>query len=185
MDDARLETDRLILMPPSARDLDDWAAFSAEADTMTHIGGLRSRSEAWRDLCTMAGAWTVRGFAMFSVYLKEGGGRPGQWIGRVGPWQPEGWPGTEVGWGVARAFAGRGVALEAAVASIDFAFDRLGWQEVIHCIAPDNVASIRLAERLGSTNLGPTRMPEPFHEHAVDKWGQTRDQWRANRARFD
>lgn len=39
-----------------------------------------------------AGAWTIRGFSMFSVIEKDSG----QWIGRLGPWQPEGWPGTEV-----------------------------------------------------------------------------------------
>ena len=31
---------------------------------------------------------------MFSVIEKDSG----RWIGRIGPWQPEGWPGTEVGW---------------------------------------------------------------------------------------
>ncbi|MGO4333335.1 GNAT family N-acetyltransferase [Labrys sp. KB_33_2] len=38
----------------------------------------------------------------------------GQWVGRVGPWQPEGWPGTEIGWALYRSHWGKGYATEAA-----------------------------------------------------------------------
>jgi len=55
----------------------------------------------------------------------------GEWLGRIGPWFPEDWPGTEVGWGLKRSAWGRGYAVEAATAAMDFAFDRLGWDEAI------------------------------------------------------
>ena len=141
-----LVTERLILRPPSADDLDGWAKFSADEKVMAHLGGTKSRSEAWRDLCTMAGAWNVRGFAMFSMILRESG----DWIGRTGPWQPEDWPGQEVGWGIRSEFEGKGYAHEAATASLDYVFDVLRWENVMHCIAPDNHGSAALAERLGS-----------------------------------
>lgn len=108
----------------------------------------------------------------------------GRWLGRVGPWSPEGWPGTEVGWSLHRDSHGQGYALEAAVAAIDYAFDVLGWEEVIHCIAPENLASARLAERIGSTNRGPGLLPPPFHEAVVDLWGQTKAEWAVNRSRL-
>ena len=76
---------------------------------------------------------------------------------------------------------GRGLALEAAEASMDYAFDVLGWADVIHCIAPDNIPSQRLAMKLGSRNQGPTRLPPPYHEAAVDRWGQSRADWAVNR----
>ena len=60
-------------------------------------------------------------------------------------------------------------------ASIDWAFDALGWTDVIHCIHPDNVASQRVAERLGATNRGPGRMPAPYDDLPINIWGQTRD----------
>jgi RimJ/RimL family protein N-acetyltransferase len=110
---------------------------------------------------------------MFSVIEKASG----LWVGRVGPWVPEGWPGTEVGWAIAKPAYGKGYATEAATAAIDWAFEALGWTDVIHCIDPENIASQRVAERLGSTNRGRGRMPEPYEEHPVDIWGQTRDQW--------
>jgi len=174
-----IETERLILRLPEASDLDGWASMTADPDTMRFIGGVASRAEAWRQLCTMRGAWDIRGFAMFSVIERASG----QWVGRLGAWEPEGWPGKEVGWGVAPAFAGRGYAYESAVAAMVHVFDTLGWTEVIHSIDPENARSIALAQRLGSTNLGPTQLPEPYHTARVDAWGQSAAQWRTRRAR--
>ena len=172
-----LTTERLILRPPTADDFENWAIFSADPETMEHLGGVQARSAAWRSMCTMRGSWDIKGFGMFSMILRD----TGEWIGRTGPWQPEGWPGTEVGWGVMRAFAGQGYAREAAVASIDYAFDVLGWDDVIHTINPDNHASIKLAERLGSVNQGPTHLPAPFEHSRVDSYGQSKAEWMARR----
>ncbi|QJB69804.1 GNAT family N-acetyltransferase [Parasphingorhabdus halotolerans] len=175
-----IETERLILRPPSGEDFNAFALMSTDADTMRHIGGASSRSEAWRLWCTLAGSWVINGFGMFSMIEKS----TGTWIGRTGPWQPADWPGTEVGWAVAPEYAGKGFALEAAVASMDYAFDVLGWDDVMHCINPDNAPSIALAKRIGSTNRGKTQMPEPFQNHPVDDWGQSREQWLENRKQF-
>lgn len=160
---------------PEPADFDAYAAFAADAETMAHLGGAMPRAVAWRDFSVRAGAWITRGFSMFSVIERASGA----WVGRIGPWQPEGWPGTEIGWGVAPGFAGKGYAYEAAVASIDYAFDMLGWTEVIHTIAPDNLRSIRLAQRIGSVNRGPTQLPPPLAEYRVDAWGQSAAAWRA------
>lgn len=173
-----LETQRLILRVPCADDFDAWAAFHADPQTMEHLGGVQARSEAWRGLCAMTGAHYIRGFTMFSLILKNGPDA-GQWIGRIGPWQPEGWPGTEVGWGVASAYAGQGYAYEAAVATIDYAFDVLGWDDVMHCINPLNKPSEKLAIALGSKNRGTTRMPAPFQNIEVNDWGQSKTDWKA------
>jgi len=169
-----LETARLILRPTAAEDFDAWAALMA--DEASHfIGGPQARSVAWRGFISVAGAWTIQGYSMFSVIEKASG----LWVGRVGPWVPEGWPGTEVGWAIAKPAYGKGYATEAATAAIDWAFETLGWTDVIHCIDPENAASQRVAERLGSTNRGPGQMPEPYQDYPVDVWGQTREQWRA------
>jgi RimJ/RimL family protein N-acetyltransferase len=173
-----IETENLILRVPEASDLDGWTIMNSNEETMRFIGGVASRAETWRQLCTMRGAWDIRGFAMFSLIEKA----TGLWVGRIGPWMPEGWPGEEVGWGVSAQFAGKGYANEAAVASMDYAVDVLKWPFVIHTIDPENLRSIKLAERLGSTNGGPTKLPAPFESARVDSWGQSADQWRARRA---
>ena len=52
---------------------------------------------------------------------------------------------------------------------------------MIHSIDPDNVASQELAQRLGSRNRGPGKLPAPFEDVPIDIWGQTREEWRARR----
>ncbi len=176
-DSLRIETERLILRPTQAEDFEGWATLMADARSARDIGGPQPRSVAWRGFLSMAGAWAIQGYGMFSVIEKASD----RWIGRLGPWQPEGWPGTEVGWGLLPDAWGKGYAPEGAAAAMDWAFDTLGWHEIIHCIAPDNAASQAVARKLGSAVLRPGRMPEPFNEHPIDIWGQTRDQWRQRR----
>jgi RimJ/RimL family protein N-acetyltransferase len=171
---ATIETARLLLHVPVVDDLDHWAALGADPEATRFLGGTWSRSIAWRLLCTNAGSWSLFGFGQFSVVEKV----TGRWIGRVGLWQPEGWPGPEVGWALLSEAWGQGYATEAAEAAMDFAVETLGWPEVIHCINPANAASIRLAERLGSRYAGTATLPEPLFEE-VGVWRQTRDEWRA------
>ena len=170
-----IETARLTLRPPAMEDFPRWAAMMADPDAAKFIGGPQPPETAWRGFMTMAGAWSLTGVAMFSLIERD----TGLWLGRIGPWTPLGWPGTEVGWSLHPDAHGQGYGVEAATAAINYAFDTLGWTEVIHCIDPDNVPSQRLAERLGSHNLGPTKLPPPFDAVSVDRWGQSREQWRA------
>ena len=62
---------------------------------------------------------------------------------------PEGWPGFEVGWTLARAAWGNGYATEGARRALEYAFDELGEEKVISVIHPENAASIRVAEKIG------------------------------------
>jgi len=172
-----LETQRLILRPPQIEDFDGYAELMADEETTRYIGGHMPRAAAWRKFLQMPGAWAIQGFGMFSVIEKA----DGEWLGQMGPWHPEGWPGTEVGWAFKRSAWGRGYATEAAVAAIDWAFDHLGWDDVIHSIDLDNRASQALAQRLGSRNRGPGRLPAPSDEVAVEIWGQSRAEWHARR----
>ncbi len=170
-----LETIRLYLRPPRAEDFEPWAALVADTAATEFLGGPQPRATAWRGFMAMAGAWSLQGFAMFSVVEKS----TGRWVGRVGPWHPDGWPGTEVGWSIVHDCWGRGYATEAAAATVEWAFDALGWDDVIHVIDPRNAASQAVARKLGARNRGPGRLPPPFETAPVDIWGQTRTEWRA------
>ena len=172
-----LTTERLILRPPRQADFEPWAAVMADEEAARYIGGVQPTAAAWRTMATMTGAWTLRGFSMFSVIERA----EGRWIGRVGPWFPHGWPSPEVGWGLVRGAWGRGYAQEAATACLDWVFDALGWPKVIHCIDPANQASIALARRLGSTFRGQAILPPPV-DATVDIWGQSAADWRTRRA---
>jgi RimJ/RimL family protein N-acetyltransferase len=172
-----LETKRLLLRAPKAEDFEGFKTLHGDPEASRFLGGIQPPSIVWRQLRTLAGAWMLDGFAMFSVIEKSSN----RWVGRLGPWQPDGWPGTEVGWGLIRDAWGKGYATEGAAAAMDWAFDTLGWTEVIHSIEPSNVGSIKVAERLGSRYLRPGRLPPPYDKVEMGLWGQSRQEWRERR----
>lgn len=143
-----LETERLILRSFRDGDLDEYAAIFGDPDVMRFLGGKpMSRQDAWRNMAMIMGHWHFRGFGFFAVEEKASG----RLVGRVGHWQPEGWPGFEIGWAIGPDFWGRGYAREAALFCRDYAFEVMGREAIISSIHPDNVNSIRLAERIGET----------------------------------
>ena len=170
----QLETPRLLLRPPRLEDFDAWARFMADEVAAKFVGGKQVRANAWRAFMMMCGCWQMTGIAMFSVIEKS----TGHWVGRLGPWAPEGWPAPEIGWGIAREHWGKGYASEGAAAAMDYAFDVLGWQDVIHCVHVNNLASQGVAKKLGSRNLRRVTMPVPYENEPVDAWGQTRAEWK-------
>jgi len=146
-----IETERLILRMFRESDTDAYAEMVSDPEVMRFLGGQPvPRAEAWRNMAMMLGHWHLRGYGMWAVEEKASG----EMVGRIGCWNPEGWPGLEVGWTLRRRFWGRGYATEAARASIDHAFKALDQTRVISLIAPDNVNSIRVAERLGEKPVG-------------------------------
>ena len=168
-----IETARLYLRPPVREDFPGFCEFHKDPVTMKHLGGVVADSVTWRIMRTVAGAWALDGFFLFSVISKE----TNEWIGRIGPLFPHHWPDQEVGWGLISRFAGKGYALEAAIAGMDYAFNQLHWHKVIHSISPENIESQTLAKRLGSVNFGPGKLPEPFSDVPIELWGQSREQW--------
>lgn len=134
-----------------AEDFDEYAALHADPEvTRFTVRTQLSRLDAWRHLAGMVGHWALRGYGMWGVFEKESG----HLVGRVGFLYPEGWPGFELGWTLGRDFWGKGYATEAARRCLDYAFDEMKRDHVISLIDPANVASIRVAERIGETVEG-------------------------------
>lgn len=165
-----LETSRLILRVPVEEDFDAWAAFDADERATRFFGGPKSRADSWELLASVAGMWALRGCGLFSVFEKSSG----QWIGRIGPWKPEGAT-AEIGWALLPSVWGKGYATEGASAAIDWAVDHLGWTEIAHCIDADNKASIAVAHRLGAAWL---RVAHDAHGKETQVYGQTAENWR-------
>lgn len=77
-----------------------------------------------------------------------------------------------------RASWGRGLATEASTAVIDYAFDELGFRELLASTDPPNRASIRVMERLGMRFLEAARaggLPIVFYRIDRDEWSRRRD----------
>ena len=68
----------------------------------------------------------------------------------MGLFNPEGWPGLEAGWLLGRQHWGYGYATEGAKAVVRMAYESVGATHLISLIKPENLASIRVAEKLGA-----------------------------------
>ena len=151
-----LETDRLRLRMFNDGDLDAYARIVADPEVMRYLadGKTLDREGAWRQLALITGHWSLRGYGPWAVEERA----TGALIGRIGFFDPEGWPGFELGWVLARSHWGKGYAIEGARRALAYAFDELRRDHVISLIYPANTASIRVAERLGETLEGRTSL---------------------------
>jgi RimJ/RimL family protein N-acetyltransferase len=168
-----IETKRLILRTWRESDIAPNTAMLSDPETARYItadGRLVDELNGWRNAAIMTGHWALYGYGMFVVEEKTSG----KYVGRVGPWYPPTWPGFEVGWGIAREFRGKGYATEATYASIDWVFENLAVDRIVHTIKPDNTASQSLAKRLGATVEGQAVV----FGNTVDLWVTTRSRWR-------
>ena len=103
------------------------------------------RQTAWRIFCSQGGLWLLDGAGWWTVEEKETG-RP---VGTVGAFFRDDTTVMELGWNTYRAFWGQGFAQEAAAAALRHALDKRNEPTVRALIAPANLASLRVAERLG------------------------------------
>jgi RimJ/RimL family protein N-acetyltransferase len=166
-----LETDRLTLRMLRESDLDAYAEMCGDSEVMRYIGDGQPlpRPMAWWNLAMMVGHWALRGYGMCAAEERA----TSTLIGRIGFWNPEGWPGFELGWTLRRAFWGKGYATEGARAALRFAFTRLDRPHVISLIHPENAASIRVAERLGERRVDTAEvMGKPALVYRI-----TREEW--------
>jgi RimJ/RimL family protein N-acetyltransferase len=154
-------------------DFDAYAEMCADPEIMRYIGDGQplARPMAWRNLAMMVGHWVLRGYGPWVAEERSSG----VFVGRIGFWNPDGWPGFELGWMLRRPFWGRGYATEGARIALQFAFAQLKQPHVISVIHPENAASIRVAQRLGERLLGPTEIMGKL----VTVYRITREQWEA------
>ncbi len=151
-----LETDRLKLRMWRESDFDEYAAMSADPLVMQYLtpGRVATRADAWRAMAFFMGHWQMRGYGHWAVEEKASG----RMIGRIGFLNPEGWPGFEIGWTLARHAWGKGYATEGARSALRYAFDVLDRPHVISLIHPENTPSMRVAERIGEKREGRARV---------------------------
>ncbi len=82
------------------------------------------------------------------------------------------------GLGTEKSLLGQRLCLEAAAASLDYAFDELGWDSVTHLIADENVMSQKLAARLGSKPGEYVNLTGSLSDVRLCVWHQIKEDWR-------
>lgn len=117
-----------------------------------HIGekNLHSLDEARRFL--REGTWTCQereGYGQFLVECRE----TGEPVGVCGLLYRTELDVSDVGFALLPEARGRGYALEAALAVMEYGRNRLGLAEICALVSPGNVASIRVLERLGMAHV--------------------------------
>lgn len=141
-----LTTGRLTLRPIARDDLDAYAEIWADEEFARHIGGPADRHGMWHNLASNIGCWELEGVGPWSVVEND----TDRLVGRAGLWAEPGWPGIEAVWFIGRSWWGRGYAVEAATTAVSWVFaERPDLPEVVSVIRAANLASIRVAERLG------------------------------------
>jgi RimJ/RimL family protein N-acetyltransferase len=173
---AVLETERLRLRGHRLEDFADCAAMWGDAAVARFIGGKPlSEEEAWTKFLRYAGHWSLLGFGYWVAEEKA----TAKFVGEIGfadykrEIQPSLKGTPEIGWVLSSAFHGRGYATEAVRAVVEWGdgyfikrhLDRPHFEQArTACIiAPENVASIRVAEKCGYRQLQPTT----YKGHAV------------------
>ncbi len=107
--------------------------------------------------------WEDHGFGVWAA-VPHGEDSPVGFVGLAVPFfLPAVMPAVEVGWRFDRAWWGQGLATEGGAAAIAWAFGSLGLDRVISIIRPENVASVRVAEKLGM-------VPGPSITHPAYAW---------------
>ena len=151
MNAAILTTERLVLTPVAATDFDDLSALWSNEDFTRHImGRALSQEEVWFRLLRDLGHWAALGHGNWTIRLRDGGA----YLGSVGVFDyrrdlTPPFDAPELGWGVAPAFQGKGYAAEALGAALAWADEFLAAPRAVCMIAPENLASLKLAARVG------------------------------------
>lgn len=146
-----LETSRLILRHQSPDDLDSLFALYCDPDVSKYIPDApRNYEEAREEL-----EWHMNGhpkhpeLGLWATIHKE----TNKFIGRCGllPWTIDGQNEVEVAYLINKANWGQGLGTEAARAILDYGFEKLNLSRLVCLINKENLASIKVAEKIGMT----------------------------------
>ncbi|HEY1329914.1 MAG TPA: GNAT family N-acetyltransferase [Actinomycetota bacterium] len=148
-EDYVLITPRLGLRPFVADDVDDLHAILGDEETMRYYPAPFSREQCEDWIRRARESYASVGFGLWAVEDRS----TGEFLGDCGPAirTVEGREEPEIGWHTKRSRWNQGIATEAATACRDHAFGPLGLERVIALVRPENVASGRVAQKIGMT----------------------------------
>jgi RimJ/RimL family protein N-acetyltransferase len=170
-----LATQRLLLRRWRAEDEPAMAQINRDPEVGRYLNRPVDEAAVTAFFGLMVGHWENHGFGPWAVESCEPGLK-GRFLGFAGlayvpPFLSAAGSAPELGWRLARAAWGRGLATEAALAARDDAFGRLALPEIISIIHPENERSQRVAVKLGMQLR--RRIENPVLGIEVDVWHRT------------
>jgi RimJ/RimL family protein N-acetyltransferase len=147
----QLETPRLLLCRWKEADRVPFAQMNADPVVMHYFAVPMTREQSDEAIDRYLAAFDHEGFSFFAAHQRG----TGDFIGTIGlqtmrdqvPNLTQ--PAVEIGWRLAQSAQGKGLATEGARTILDFAFNKLGLNEVVAITALPNQASRRVMEKLG------------------------------------
>ncbi|MGL5058941.1 MAG: GNAT family N-acetyltransferase [Microcoleus sp.] len=141
-----IKTARLYLRQFTSNDLDELYAIYSNSEVMKYITqGVRNREQTAADLLEIIADWEKHGFGLWAILDRE----TNRLIGDGGLRFLGNTPDVEVGYLLAKAYWGKGLATEIAAASIKYGFEVLHLDKIVAVADPENIASRRVMEKVG------------------------------------
>ncbi len=148
---ATIETARLLLRAWRDSDVEPWVQMNADPRVTEFFHRISTRELSESVAQGLRADLERRGYGWWVVEVREGPAFAGIVALQDVPFPAHFTPAREIGWRFTPECWGRGYATEAALAALGFAFNRLGWNEVVAMTAAPNLRSRRVMERLGMT----------------------------------
>ena len=152
-----IETKRLRLRPLHADNFGPVCRIWSDPENVRFVGGKPStRSRSWGRVVSSAGYWPILGYGYWALEEMSSG----DFIGLVGfadfkREEPAGFSGDpEIGYVIDKNVHGKGYGREAMTACMNWMDDAHGRSRTICMIEPENIASIKIAQRLGYETYG-------------------------------
>lgn len=142
-----IETNRLTLRPLTLDDLEAMSTLLGDGAALTYWGAPLDREGARRWIERNVERYRRDGFGRCAIVDRS----TAELVGDAGlVWtEVEGVREVELGWIVRREAWGRGIATEAGRAWRGYAFERLSLPRIVSMVDEQNIASRRVAEKLG------------------------------------
>ena len=151
----KLETERLVIREWRDSDVECYITLSGDVGYNCFVRPghflVHSEDEARNKVRERIKLFSERRLGKFPIFLKE----TGEFVGTCGLelFDFDGRPEIELGYRLCLKYWGRGYATEAAVAALRYGFGDLELKRIMAIALPQNVASLRVLDKLGSVYL--------------------------------
>ena len=147
-----IESERLILRQWGESDKLGFAKMNADPEVMKFFPKQLTQTESDLMVDNITRRIDARGWGLFAVEMKK----INKFIGFIGLAEPKFkahfTPCVEIGWRLDKSYWRMGLATEGALEVLNFAFNKIGLNEIVSFTAKKNIPSIAVMKKIGMVN---------------------------------